>query len=954
MGPVFELSALLSLNKDSYDKGMDEAESKAEKGGNKIGKGLASAAKTTMKATAAAIGAAAVAVSAVVKKSVDAYAEYEQLAGGVNKLFGDGSSEATYAVDVVMENARNAWKTAGMSMNDYMDTVTGFSASLINSLGGDQVQAAAYADMAIRSMSDNANTFGTDIESIRSAYSGFAKQNYTMLDNLKLGYGGTKEEMERLIADANEYAAANGMAANMSIDSFADIVQAIELIQQKQGVAGTTAKEAAGTIEGSLNSAKAAWENLLVGIADPDQDFGALIDNFVGAAGNVVQNIAPRIATAIEGVGKLIQELVPVLVETIPPLLESLLPMLLDSAMGLFEQLVSALPQLIQLVVNTLVGAIPQIVESLTTALPALIDGISAMLPSLISGITSLIGSLSKSLPKLVSKFIPALINGFTQLITTVLPELPSIIASQVEGITGLFTELIPQLIPALIEGLVLIAESIVQNIPAIFSAIVDGFVSIGESIIEAFRNIDWSGLWEGIKNTSVVQWFIGAWDSVSTFFTKTLPEWATGAWTAIKTGVTTFFAKVGDWFEEAWATLTTFFTTTVPDWATGAWNAIKTGITTAFAAIGTVFRVAWSAVSTFFTSTIPTWASRAWATIKSAISTVFSKIGTIFSNAWGAVKTFFSTTIVGWAKGAWTSIKAAVSGAFAGIKTIFKTAWQGVSDFFTTDLPDWATGAWDAIKTGVSGAFDAAGEWFTGAWSGISTFFTETIPGWATSAWNGIKSVFAKIANWAIDNVINPIIDGINWAFGWLGVDIGHVQRIKVEGEEEFEENDFVDEDGHVKEGTELYAKVMLEYENSGVLPDGYSFDANGRLVADKITREVELTYTEHPNSHVEVDPDSGIGITVTEGYRPKEGRATGLTYVPYDNYAVMLHKGERILDANEASRYNSVLNGGGGVTTTLSIGEYHVHDGSDVQTLVDMLTNEQMRNMRAMGVRA
>lgn len=243
---------------------------------NIIGK-LTSAATTAAKALAGMFVVKKVAEFG--KAAFDSYAQYQQLVGGVDKLFGDASGK-------LQEYAQQAYSTSGMSANQYMEQVTSFSAALINSLGGDTAAAAEQADVAMRAMSDNVNTFGTDMESVQTAFQGFAKQNYTMLDNLKLGYGGTKTEMERLIADANEYAAANGKAADLSVDSFSDIVTAIELIQEKQHIAGTTAKEAATTIEGSMNATKAAWSNLVTEFGKPDADIGARIaDMFTAVMG---------------------------------------------------------------------------------------------------------------------------------------------------------------------------------------------------------------------------------------------------------------------------------------------------------------------------------------------------------------------------------------------------------------------------------------------------------------------------------------------------------------------------------------------------------------------------------------------------------------------------------------------------------------------------------------------
>ena len=266
------------------------------------------------------LGAAVVNVG---KQAIQSYAEYEQLVGGVETLFKESS-------DIVQDYANNAYKTAGISANKYMEQVTSFSASLLQSLGQDTVKAAQYGDLAITDMADNANKMGTSMEMIQNAYQGFAKQNFTMLDNLKLGYGGTKTEMKRLIEDANKVKKANGEMATLSIESFADMVEAIHIIQTEMGITGTTAKEAEKTIQGSVNSMKAAWQNLLTGIADDNQDMKKLVNNFVDSVITASKNLVPRIKIAVEGIKKLVMSIVkdvfPKLKKEIPelkPLIET-------------------------------------------------------------------------------------------------------------------------------------------------------------------------------------------------------------------------------------------------------------------------------------------------------------------------------------------------------------------------------------------------------------------------------------------------------------------------------------------------------------------------------------------------------------------------------------------------------------------------------------------------------
>lgn len=345
-----------------------------------IGKAVGSFAKVT----GAAMVAGGVAIGSLAKSAVSAYADFEQLSGGVEKLFGPEASQT------MMQYAQNAYKTAGMSANQYMELSTSFAASLIQSYGGDTTKAVNMTDVAMRAISDNFNTFGGDIHSVQAAFQGFAKQNYSMLDNLKLGYGGTKSEMERLIADANEYAKSIGQAGDLSIDSFGDIVQAIDLVQQKQGIAGTTSKEAATTIAGSVGMMKAAWQNLLVAFADGNADVGAAFDALVTSAETAFGNILPVAEQALVGIGEAVARVAPLLGEKIPELVSNVLPSLLSSVTGLIDSLATSLPAMIGPLVSGITAALPQIITAgihlfagLATALVAAIPQIIAALPEI-------------------------------------------------------------------------------------------------------------------------------------------------------------------------------------------------------------------------------------------------------------------------------------------------------------------------------------------------------------------------------------------------------------------------------------------------------------------------------------------------------------------------------------------------------------------------------------------
>ena len=319
-------------------KNIKETGDDAEESSSKMGAFFTGAANFAVKAgkiIAVGLGAASAAVVNIGKDAISAYGDYEQLVGGVETLFKDSS-------DTVIQNAANAYKTAGMSANAYMETVTSFSASLLQSLGGDTVKAAEKADTAITDMSDNANKMGTSMEAIQNAYQGFAKQNYTMLDNLKLGYGGTKEEMERLLEDASKIS-----GIKYDISSFSDITDAIHIVQTEMGITGTTAKEAATTIQGSISSMKGAWQNLLTGLTDGNQNIGQLTGNLFNSLITVADNLIPRISQVLDGIANVISDLAPKLLGKVSELIDRLLPGVVNGAVTLINALVSVLPSLI-------------------------------------------------------------------------------------------------------------------------------------------------------------------------------------------------------------------------------------------------------------------------------------------------------------------------------------------------------------------------------------------------------------------------------------------------------------------------------------------------------------------------------------------------------------------------------------------------------------------------------
>lgn len=376
---LLDLFVKISVDDGDVDKGFSETSSKAETLAGKLKGGLATAAKVGGAAIVAA-GAAAVAIT---KQAVENYGEYEQLVGGVETLFKSSA-------DTVMQYAANAYQTAGMSANEYMTTVTAFSASLLQSMGGDTDAAAEKANLAITDMSDNANKMGSSMESIQNAYSGFAKQNYTMLDNLKLGYGGTKEEMQRLLDDANALNAAQGNYTNYTIDSYADIVDAIHTVQTEMGITGTTQLEASTTIQGSIASMKAAYDNFITGLGDENADMAELITNLLGSTVTVAENLLPVVERILENIGVVVQEKGPEMIEKfvsyaidkLPDIIELGLQIVIALVKGLAQnlpQLVTGVLNMAATIIKTLVDSIPDVIEVGKDIVRGVWDGIKAM-----------------------------------------------------------------------------------------------------------------------------------------------------------------------------------------------------------------------------------------------------------------------------------------------------------------------------------------------------------------------------------------------------------------------------------------------------------------------------------------------------------------------------------------------------------------------------------------------
>lgn len=459
------------------------------------------------------------------KQALDSYADYEQLVGGVETLFKDNAS-------TVENYANNAYKTAGLSANEYMETVTAFSASLLQSLNGDTAKSAEVADMAITDMADNANKMGTSMDMIQNAYQGFAKQNYTMLDNLKLGYGGTKSEMERLLADAQKISGVKYDISNLN-----DVYQAIHVIQGELGITGTTAKEASTTIQGSVSAMKSAWQNMLTGLANGNADISGLLENLADSVLTVADNIMPVVEQVANSIIEILPEVLNRITENLPQFLSAGSNILTNIITGLTNNMpaiMNAIIQILNTLINTVVQNLPQIInagiqiltslvqgiaESLPTIIPAMVDAVVLMVETLIdnlelmmdAGIQLILGltdGLIEALPKLIEK-IPVIID---KLINAIANNLPKIIEA---GIV---------LTVKLAEGLIKAIPQLLSKIPQIISTIVKGLMNGVRSLKDVGKNL-LKGLWEGMSGLGTWLWnkvkgmLNGLTDKIKNFF---------------------------------------------------------------------------------------------------------------------------------------------------------------------------------------------------------------------------------------------------------------------------------------------------------------------------------------------------------------------------------------------------------------------------------------------------
>lgn len=694
---------------DDMSREMDDVTDSADDMGEEIDDAADSASKSSgkfeklggvLKGIGAAMGAVAVAAGAAAvklgKEVISAYADYEQLVGGVDTLFQDSSLK-------LQEYASNAYKTAGLSANDYMETVTSFSASLISSLGGDTEKAVEYADMAITDMSDNANKMGTDMSAIQNAYQGFAKQNYTMLDNLKLGYGGTKSEMERLLADAE---AISGISYDVS--SYADVVSAIHVIQESMGIAGTTALEAENTISGSINSLQSAVSNLVVGFGNADADMAQLCENVVDAFGDVMKNITPIIENIVKAL--------PIAVEAMMVAVVDLLPTLIQTVTDLFSQ-----------VLNTLLTLLPELIPVVVDAVIMIVDTIIENLPLLIEAAVQLVATLVQGLGEALPELIPTAVNAIITIVQGLLDNLPMILDAALQLILGLA------------EGLLAAIPQLIEALPAIITSLVEFIISAIPQIIDA-----------GIQ---LLTSLVTALPEIITAIVEAIPLIIDGILTAVLGSIPLLIQAGIDLLVSLIQNLPTIITTIV--------NAIPQIISSIVnALVGNIDKIILAGVQLFVAliKNLPTIIVE----IVKAVPQIISGIVSAFTGGMGRIVEIGGNIV----KGLWQGIQSLASWLWNKVSGWISSIWDGICDFFGIRSPSREMG-WigEMLVKGLAGSIEDNGDEAVKAAEAMSEDINDVMSGLTEDMGTALPTNFSVDTSTVGTATSNPISSAVGMA---------------------------------------------------------------------------------------------------------------------------------------------------------------------------------------------
>ena len=766
MTDIFELIGRVSIDGvDKAERELNGLSDTGEKSSSKLSK-LGSIAGTVGKGLLIGTGAIATAGVGLVKQVSASYGQLQQSIGGIETLFGKSAQK-------VIENANNAYTTAGISANDYMQQVTSFSASLLQSLGGDTEKACNYADTAVRDMADNANKMGTSMEMIQNAYQGFAKGNYTMLDNLKLGYGGTATEMARLINDS-------GVLGDKMIDlsdkqnignalaevGYAKQIEAIHKIQEEMGITGTTALEVGGTIEGSFNSLSASWENFVAGLGNPDADMKMLVENLANGISGAISNVTPVIdnmvkvlPTVVKAITGSIKDMLPTVIATftelitevinaIVELLPTAIPLILDCVLSVAEAIIQNLPQIIDAFLLLISELISKVSEMLPTLIPLVIDVIIQIAQSLIDNaplilnalmdllnnlVTALIDAIPmivEALPALIDSIVnfllgsmPVILDGAIQLLMAIVEALPTIITALVTALPTIITALVNFLIsaiPQLIEGAIQLLMALIDAIPMIIPALIDAI----PMLIDAIISILIDGIPMLIEGAiQLLMALVKAIPTICIKLIKAVPKIVS----SIIEGLSELPGKLFDIANNAWGKVKNVFKNT------GSW--FKDKFQTSWENV----KYVWNNPGEFF--------GNVWNKTKGAFSSAGNWFKDTFSSAWKNVKGAFDNAKPFFSN-VWSDVKTAFNSVDSHFGNIFSKAYNKVKDVFN-NLPSFFSGLWDKIKSTFSSLGTKLGDAIGGALkSGINGVlsFIETGINNALSTINGALSMINKI----------------------------------------------------------------------------------------------------------------------------------------------------------------------------------------------------------------
>lgn len=822
---VFALSASISLNLDNFNTNLDKAQKKFKsfsdnisdlsgkidkaysgmgnllqpavdgfKAVESVGGKAAGAVTSGLKALAGAATVAAGGATMVGKSAFDAYANYEQLVGGVETLFKDGAG-------TVMDYADNAYKTAGMSANQYMELTTSFAASLLQSLGGDTKEAAKMADMAASDMADNWNKMGSDMRSVTDAYKGFAKQNYTMLDNLKLGYGGTKEEMQRLLSDAEKF---SGIKYDLS--SYADIISAIHVIQEEMEITGTTAKEASTTIQGSVQSMKGTWENFMVGIADKNQDMKSLMDNLIESVVTAGNNVVPRIKEIVEQVvrvgpevirgfseiipefarmgGEIVQTLANGIAkheqeiwefgynsvrwigngitENAPKIGEAITAILNDIVFMIGENsdvLMKAGSTVIDMILSGFLDSVDVIGDYISVFIPLIVEGFAAKHEALFAAGMEILGAIGEGIVRNKDEVQHIASETITNMVTSLRDNAPMIIEgglSLLEALVGAIEENLPLILEA---GAVIIGklvEGIATASPGVQAIIATTVLPHILKIIEVVGDIGGAlssvaGLVGDAINTimGIGSKLMGG---IQALFGLLMAHPVIAVITAIIAAVVLLYNKC-EWFRDAVHAVID----TVVGFFKGAWEAVQ---------------AVWSAAGEFFSGIVDG--------IKSAFDGIGEFLGGLFTAAWEMVKNAWDAAVE-FFTGIGDGIREVFEAVTSFLSDTFRTAWDAVSEAwgvakgFFGDIWDNISGAAKKAGEAVGKAFKGAWDTLKSAWDGAISFFSG-IASEIVGAFTGIGGKFLDIGRNIVDGIKNGISNAWRDFMGWLEGKVGGI----------------------------------------------------------------------------------------------------------------------------------------------------------------------------------